>query len=377
MKILFYSSYFYPYISGLTTNTLQLLKKLSSKHQIKILTFAHTEKLKSQEKLGKLKIIRMPFKFKVSKGFISPQSLFIYWQNLKKTDLVFVNLPNAEALPLVILAKLTRKKIVVLYSCRVILGGSWREKLIEAVLNLAVNIQVYLADKVVFLTKDYCHSLHLKLAEKKLAFSLPMIAEESVNVNYLDNLLSEKQNRLWVGFVGRTSREKGLEHLVNALAKLKTSKHISLILAGPYGDQVVGENAYYQQLIDLLKEKNIDYKFLGVLSGGKLAAFYKAIDVLVLPSINQTEAFGIVQAEAMLAGTAVIASNLPGVRVPIRLTKMGKLVPPANEDKLAAALCEVLKNKDQFNNNRLMKRAHEVFNQEKVVKFWNELLEKN
>ena len=51
-----------------------------------------------------------------------------------------------------------------------------------------------------------------------------------------------------------------------------------------------------------------------------MSSFYKSIDLLVLPSINQTEAFGMVQAEA-IAGTPVIAGNLPGVRIPIKLTK--------------------------------------------------------
>lgn len=376
MKILFYSSYFHPYISGITTYPLVLLKKLSSKHKINVLTFKHDPKLKNQEKLAKLNIIRMPFCFKISKGFISLSSIFYYLKYLNQTDLVLINLPNAEALPLVILAKLMNKKVISLYNCKVVLGQSYIEKIVEKFLNWAVLLQVKLSNKVVFYTKDYFRSLKLNLKASKYVFTLPIINSESVNVNYLDGLLSAKQNLFWIGFVGRTAREKGLEYLINAVAKLKTKKKIALIFAGPYGDQVVGEADYYQKIIKLLKEKKLDYKFLGVLSGGKLSAFYKAIDVLVLPSINQTESFGMVQAEAMLAGTAVVASNLPGVRVPVKLTKMGKIVKTKDEDKLAQALCEVLRDKNEFNNNRLMKRAHEIFNNDQVLDFWTKLLER-
>jgi glycosyltransferase involved in cell wall biosynthesis len=55
--------------------------------------------------------------------------------------------------------------------------------------------------------------------------------------------------------------------------------------------------------------------FLGKLNENELIANYQNAKVLVLPSINNNEAFGIVLIEAMACGTPVIASNLPGVRL--------------------------------------------------------------
>ena len=46
--------------------------------------------------------------------------------------------------------------------------------------------------------------------------------------------------------------------------------------------------------------------------------------------INSTESFGMVQVEAMTCGTPVVASDLPGVRQPARMTGMGKIIPPAD-----------------------------------------------
>jgi len=82
---------------------------------------------------------------------------------------------------------------------------------------------------------------------------------------------------------------------------------------------------------------------LGMLGDDELAAFYDAIDVLVLPSTNSTESFGMTQAEAMITGTPVVASDIPGVREAIRITGMGLLAAPRDAQSLARAIVAVLR----------------------------------
>jgi glycosyltransferase involved in cell wall biosynthesis len=69
------------------------------------------------------------------------------------------------------------------------------------------------------------------------------------------------------------------------------------------------------------------WNFLGNLSQQQLTAFYPNIDVLVVPSLNSTEAFGLVQVEAMMNNIPCVASNMPGVRRPVQMHGMGKVVP--------------------------------------------------
>jgi len=55
-----------------------------------------------------------------------------------------------------------------------------------------------------------------------------------------------------------------------------------------------------------------------------------------------------VQVEAMLCGTPAVASNLPGVREPVRMTGMGEVVAIADPEALAQALVRVIKHKARY-----------------------------
>jgi len=85
-----------------------------------------------------------------------------------------------------------------------------------------------------------------------------------------------------------------------------------------------------------------------VLDPSSMAAFYPNLDVLVVPSLNSTEAFGLVQIEAMLNGVPCIASNLPGVRQPILTTGMGIVTPIGDSHALSEALIEILDEPAKF-----------------------------
>ncbi len=91
-----------------------------------------------------------------------------------------------------------------------------------------------------------------------------------------------------------------------------------------------------------------NWRFVGSLSPAQMAAFYPNLDVHVLPSLNSTEAFGLVQIEAMINGVPSIASNLPGVRQPVKLHEMGKVIPIGDADALAEAALEILSRPEDF-----------------------------
>jgi glycosyltransferase involved in cell wall biosynthesis len=114
---------------------------------------------------------------------------------------------------------------------------------------------------------------------------------------------------------------------------------------------VLGEELYAQKLAPLIANLGDHWTFLGNLTPVELAVFYRQCQVTVLPSINSTESFGMVQVEAMTCGTPVIASDLPGVRQPVKMTGMGRIVPPGDAGALARAILAVLDRPEDYSGN--------------------------
>ena len=111
---------------------------------------------------------------------------------------------------------------------------------------------------------------------------------------------------------------------------------------------MVGEESYASRLAPLLDSLQDHWTFLGLLSPVEMSAFFHECDLTVLPSINSTESYGLVQVELMTCGTPVIASDLPGVRVPIDLTGMGLVVPARDSKALSEAIMEILSEPDRY-----------------------------
>ena len=139
-----------------------------------------------------------------------------------------------------------------------------------------------------------------------------------------------------------------MEYLVEALPKVvEKYPNVKVFCMGEY-QNVIGEDNYYKNIMPLISNLGNHWVFLGVLSERDKAAFFGSCDVLVLPSINRTELFGMVQIEAMQCGTHVVATDLPGVRQPVLQTGRGLIVQPRDARGLANAIITVLDKNDHF-----------------------------
>jgi glycosyltransferase involved in cell wall biosynthesis len=150
-----------------------------------------------------------------------------------------------------------------------------------------------------------------------------------------------------IAMATRFAAEKGVEVLMKALPTILEKYPGALVwFAGQYQD-VLGEEEYYRRLMPEIEKYRAkgQWKFLGNLSLKQMAAFYANIDVLVVPSTNSTETFGFVQIEAMMNGKPVVASELPGVRQPVRMTGMGRVTPVGDAKALARKVLELLESK--------------------------------
>jgi glycosyltransferase involved in cell wall biosynthesis len=181
-------------------------------------------------------------------------------------------------------------------------------------------------------------------------------------------------DRQVVGMAARLATEKGVEVLIEAMPRLLAAfPRLKVLFAGQYED-VMGEEAYYRRLMPMIQELGSEHwEFLGILTQQQMPAFYAACDVLVVPSLNSTESFGLVQVEAMLCGTPSIASNLPGVRQPPRMTGMGDVTPIGDSDALAQAIIHLLHNPEDYARPR--PEIEHTFSLERTVDGYEDLFE--
>ena len=103
--------------------------------------------------------------------------------------------------------------------------------------------------------------------------------------------------------------------------------------------------------LNLIDKDNARRIFLGLLKDRQeIADFYAACDVMVLPS--DTECFALVQVEAMLCGTPMVMTNIPGGRVPVQVTGMGKLAEAGNADSIGQAVVDILDEPKKYHKSR-------------------------
>jgi glycosyltransferase involved in cell wall biosynthesis len=207
------------------------------------------------------------------------------------------------------------------------------------------------ADTMVAYTKDYAtHSPFLSRHLDKTQVIPPPVhvpdvtADEVAAFRAQWNLAGQRV----IGFAARLATEKGVEIMLEALPRvLQAHPNTRVLFAGPY-QNVLGEEAYAKRIMPLVEQYNEHWTFLGVLNPHEMATFFHNCAVTVLPSLNSTESFGLVQVEGMLCGAPSIASALPGVRQPVTLTGMGEVVPIGDSAALAEAVIRVLNDKAKY-----------------------------
>ena len=216
------------------------------------------------------------------------------------------------------------------------------------------NMAALLSNAIVTYTQDYAdHSTFLSRYKHKLMPLLPPVELPSTRDGAVDAfaaLHGTREHRPVIGMVTRFAAEKGVEVLLDALpAVLEKYPQAQVLFAGQYQD-VLGEQAYSDRLMPRIRQYEADgyWKFLGNLNQEQLAAAYPNMDVLTVPSLNSTEAFGLVQVEAMMNNVPCVTSALPGVRRPVQMHSMGKVVPIGDASALAQGLLEVLAEREKY-----------------------------
>lgn len=348
MKLLVPMTYYRPYVSGPIIYVENLARELIRRgHQVTILTSHYDPGLPLRETTpAGLQIVRVPVLFRISKGVIMPAYPLVAAGMIAEHDVVAIQIPQFEAPLLAALARQIGRPATMTYHCDVQLPSGLFNRLVDRIVLAGNDATARLVERVVAYTRDYAeHSPLMSRHLDKVTVIPPPVEMAPPAPAELDAFVTRHgvAGRPVVGICGRFATEKGFEHLIGTIPLLLEEFPDLLILHAGEFENVIGEQAYRDRLRPLLERYADHWRSLGVIGGGELAAFFTACDVTVLPSLNRTESFGFVQVESMLNGTPVVASNLPGVRVPVQTTGMGRVTPIGETAALAADIAAILR----------------------------------
>ncbi|HPS41977.1 MAG TPA: glycosyltransferase family 4 protein [Anaerolineaceae bacterium] len=349
MKILIVLTYYRPHISGLTIYAERLARAFAARgHQVTVLTSRFDRSLPTEEVLHGVRIVRTPVLFRLSKGVIMPTFGYLASKLVREHDVVQLHLPQFDAAGVALRGRLLGKPTVVTYHCDLELPPGLFNRIANQVVLLMNHLTAMLTHRIVTYTEDYAaHSAYTRRFAKKVAIIPPPVelpeisAEERLAFGEEHN---PQQRHPVIGMLARFATEKGVEVLLNAIPSILDRYPQALFeFVGPY-QNIIGEEAYYERLKPLLDQYQASghWKFLGPLPPEKVAAFFANLDLLCVPSLNSTESFGLVQIEAMINGVRCITSDLPGVRQPVLMHHMGRIIPIGDSAALARSVLELL-----------------------------------
>jgi len=355
MRILTVLTYYRPHTSGLTIYAERLARAFAKRgHAVTVMTSQYDRSLPLDETLDGVHIVRVPVAVRISKGVLAPTFGLVATRLVMNHDVVHLHLPQFDAPGVALRACLMGKPSILTYHCDLDLPPGLFNRLVNGVVHFQNNLAGLLADHIVTYTMDYAdHSKYLSRFKHKLSAILPPVILPGVApdaVQAFARMQDVASRRPVIGMVTRFAAEKGVEILLDALPLvLERYPNAQVVFAGQYVN-VMGEKSYHDRLMPRIHEFQQAgcWTFLGNLTQEQLAALYPNLDVLVVPSLNSTEAFGLVQVEAMLNGIPCVASDLPGVRRPVQMHAMGEVIPIGDSQTLADALLKVFSNQTKY-----------------------------
>jgi glycosyltransferase involved in cell wall biosynthesis len=358
MRILTVLTYYRPHTSGLTIYAERLAEAFAARgHEVTVLTSRFDPSSLPEEVVNGVRIVRAPVALRISKGVIMPTFGALAWQHVAKNDVVQMHLPQFDAPGFAYRARVLGKLAILTYHCDLLLPPGFLNRIINSVVDIQNHTAARLANHIVTYTQDYAdHSPFLTHYKHKLTPILPPVVLPPPGEGALEAFAQKHQTstrRPVIGMATRFASEKGVEILLAALPKILAKYPRAQVLFAGQHKNVMSEEAYFARLAPTIQkyEESGHWTFLGNQNPTQMAAYYPNLDVLVVSSLNSTEAFGLVQIEAMMNGVPCVASALPGVRRPVQMTGMGEVTPIGDSDALAEGILKILDNPEKYRGN--------------------------
>lgn len=376
LHIVIFLLYYFPHRTGLTIHVQRVAEELVRRgHEVTVVTARYNNDLPRDEDMHNgVRVVRLWAPIRISRGMVMPAFPWAAYFAMRQADVVSVHTPMLETGLIALLAQLAGVKIVATHHGDLVLPPGLFNRFIRGTMFAFYRFMAKRAAQLIAYSQDYAqHSYYLQPFLDKTTVNYPPVLMPEPRPERVAELHAKWQHEDGpvIGYSGRFVQEKRPDLAIRALETInKDYPNARLVFAGeyeiPYEDTWEREQALVQQYRDQLI-------FLGLLPDPQdLADFYAACDVIVLPS--DTECFALVQVEAMLCGTPMVMTNIPGGRVPVQATGMGRLAEAGNAESIGAAVVEVLNNLNHYTKSR--KHIESVFSFQQTVDTYEELFER-
>ncbi|MBF0100907.1 MAG: glycosyltransferase [Desulfobacterales bacterium] len=171
--------------------------------------------------------------------------------------------------------------------------------------------------------RNKCHVVSLGVDPKRFVLPNPEL------ISWAEHMWQDNHFRVLT--IGRLTYYKGHEILIKAASLLPTIQVI-----------IVGTGDTYSKLKHLILQLGLQSRVIltGFLDESKMNALLSTCNCFCLPSVERTEAFGLVLLEAMAFSKPIVASKIPGTGIGwvVSHNETGLCIPPADPSALASAL---------------------------------------
>ena len=227
---------------------------------------------------------------------------------------------------------------------------------------------------------SYCMAEETKKYLKNKSKEI-FITPFGVDTEKFKNLnIEKKEDKITIGIVKTLTEKYGIEYLIKAIKELENIldienyKKIRLL--------IYGKGELKNKLEDLTKELQIDDKviFKGYINNEDVPKVLNEMDIFVVPSILNSESFGVAAVEAMACEVPVIVSDADGLKEVVVNNETGFVIPKRSPKEIANKIKILIENNDvvkKFKKNareRVLKLYDWNKNVENMIKIYKELL---
>jgi len=314
-------------MGGIETHLQTLCRELNKSVDLRVVV-ASDDNRKTEEPVEGVEVVRVPTWLTLASTPLCPGMIAEIRRS--EADIVHIHLPNPMAV-LAYLASGHKGHLVVTYH-----SDTVRQKVLGALFEPFLHRALRRSSAIIATSPDYRRTStalarYLDRCEV-VPYGIAVEQFERCDPAAVAQLRSRFGDRLVIS-VGRLVYYKGFEYLIRAMSQVNGRLLI------------VGDGPLRGKLQELAHGLGLDDKviFAGEIQNEQVIPYYHAANVFALASVARSEAFGIVQIEAMAVGLPVVNTSLDsGVPFVSLHGETGLTVPPEEPDALAAAINSLL-----------------------------------